>query len=168
MSQRKTNKWTENLEDAYVDSSKGRPGEIAIINHLKEHGARNVIDWEANQEVQQSGIDISYDDAWGQTITVQVKENYIIERPVVTGAPSARFFYIECDEGPKHKHIKYVEADFMVHVCLPERRFAIYETWRMVEAEATVELQKHESRGVLIACIPSKKFDWISLVDLTP
>ena len=164
MSQRKTKKWTDKLEDAYHDTAKGRPGELAVIKHLELSGCQRIIDWESNKEVQQNGIDISYNDEWNRTITIQVKENYIIETPVVKGAPAPRYFYIENHNEPKH--ISCVKADLMVHVNMERLEFIMYPTEIMV---AAVDLHNHAneecgqytlSNGVRLIRIMDNRFDW--------
>ena len=65
MTNRKTNKWTEKLEDAFDNPKPGRKGELAVIQHLELSGCTNIIDWESDREKQKDGIDISYDHPWG-------------------------------------------------------------------------------------------------------
>ena len=161
MSVRKTKKWTENLEDAYYNP-KGRAGELAIMEHLRIAGC-NPVDWESNQDVQQRGIDITYTNEWGVEVSVQVKQNYVIEAPVVPGAPSAQYFYVEAHTPPKH--IKCVEASVMVHVNVENQCFVTYPTKLMVEAVEMPLFHKltlSQSRGVALARIPDKKFDWLT------
>jgi len=160
MSARKTKKWTENLEDAYYNP-KGRAGELAVMEHLRLAG-RNPVDWESNKDVQQRGIDITYTTEWGKEMSIQVKQNYVIEEPVVPGAPSAQYFYVEAHNPPKH--IKCVEADMMVHVNVEHHKFVVYATKRMVDAidmPRFNEITFSQSRGVTLARIPDKKFDWM-------
>ena len=130
MTNRKDKNWTKNLEDAFHNTKSGRAGELAVIQHLKVSGCTNIIDWESDRDMQVRGIDISYDDVWGCSNTIQVKENYIIDKPVVPGAPAPRYFYIEVDSDSR-KNILCVEADFMIHVNMSEMSYVLYQTSNM-------------------------------------
>ncbi len=167
MTNRKTNKWTEKLEDAFDNPKPGREGELAVIQHLEVSGCTNIIDWESDRDKQEDGIDISYDDPWGCEVTLQVKENYDIQEAVVPGAPTPRTFCVEIDVNPK-KHICSVLADKMIHVNIPNQSYVVYDTYFMV-----VEVLEHESfvardrvgseffyRGDRLVRVQDDRFDW--------
>ena len=170
MTNRKTNKWTENLEDAFDNAKSGRAGELAVIQHLKASGCANIIDHEHDKEIQMEGIDISYDDPWGCPVSIQVKENYDIQEAVVPGAPTPRTFCVEIDNNPK-KHICSVLADKMIHINIPNQSYVIYNTYFMV-----LEVLEHDSRaggytgdylgsefyyqGVRLVRVQDDKFPW--------
>ncbi len=164
MSDRTTSRWTETAEEAF-NNPKGRAGEKRVIRHLIASGCENVVDHEADKQEQTDGIDISYTYK-NLRVTVQVKENYYIETPVVRGAPASRTFIVEIGD---KKNIRNVKADLMFHVNIEHNKYVAYMTEGMVaylDETNEDELNTLMCREVKCVRFQDSSFSWLTVGEL--
>lgn len=166
MTERLRPEFTETLAEAFGTDA-GRDAELATAKHLQLSGVKHIWDWASNREKQLQGIDISYFNEWDQLINLQVKRNYDIPKPRVRGAPAPRTFSIEDQSYGRH-NIRFVQAEFMIHINMYHYQFVMYETARMIEYldETDDDLNHYQKHHISLIRFKDNAFDFLHTGDL--